>query len=308
MKTGIVLLFVAFYVSLVTGADISSNAEWRLTNELLRRYTNRQNLRPVTTPSEAVNVTLNIKMVQIIELKEKMQMFSTSTWIRQVWYDPLLVWNTTEYNVSEINIPPTDIWVPDIVLANNVNQDYMGRSIGLNEPVVVSSTGKVRWLTPIILGSFCKQFVRYFPFDDQHCPIKFYSWNYDNTKLRLKSSTSAYMLSNYTESGTWDIIDIQLIEHVTEKHDTSKATVTFVVHIRRKVFYYFVYLIAPCLLTAILATLVFFLPAASGERMVVGCTILLALSVFFLLATNYIPETSEHVPLVGRFSISIQII
>ena len=106
-----------------------------------------------------------------------------------------------------------------------------------------------------------------------------------------------------TESGTWEIKNIHMIEHTVVKHNTSKATVTFVVHIHRKVFYYFIYLIAPCLLTAILAILVFFLPAASGERMVVGCTILLALSVFFLLATNYIPETSEHVPLVGRFDI-----
>ena len=103
------------------------------------------------------------------------------------------------------------------------------------------------------------------------------------------------------ESGTWAILDIHKVEHITEKDDTQKATVTFVVHIQRKVFYYFVYLIAPCLLTAILAILIFYLPAASGERMVVGCTILLALSVFFLLATNYIPETSEHIPLVGRF-------
>ena len=104
----------------------------------------------------------------------------------------------------------------------------------------------------------------------------------------------------FLESGTWEIINILKREHTTEKDNIAKATVTFVVHIRRKVFYYFVYLIAPCVLTAILAILIFYLPAASGERMVVGCTILLALSVFFLLATNYIPETSEHVPLVGR--------
>ena len=102
------------------------------------------------------------------------------------------------------------------------------------------------------------------------------------------------------ESGTWDIKHIIKKEHITRKDNIQKATVTFVVHIQRKVFYYFVYLIAPCVLTAILAVLIFYLPAASGERMVVGCTILLALSVFFLLATNYIPETSEHVPLVGR--------
>ena len=73
----------------------------------------------------------------------------------------------------------------------------MGRTIGLHEPVLVSSQGKVRWLTPIILDSFCKQFVRYFPFDDQYCPMKFYSWNYDNQKLHLKLIRTN-MLSNYT--------------------------------------------------------------------------------------------------------------
>ena len=99
-----------------------------------------------------------------------------------------------------------------------------------------------------------------------------------------------------------------MIEHMTTKHNASKTTVTYIVHIQRKVFYYFVYLIAPCMLTAILAILVFFLPAASGERMVVGCTILLALSVFYLLATNYIPETSEHVPLIGRFVFLVEIV
>ncbi|CAB4002931.1 neuronal acetylcholine receptor subunit alpha-7-like [Paramuricea clavata] len=176
----------------------------------------------------------------------------------------------------------------------------MGRAIGLNEPVVVSSDGRVRWLTPTILDGFCKQFVRYFPFDEQYCPLKFYSWNYDVKKLML-SGNDRNMLSNYTESGTWAIMDIIKKEHTTKKDNIAKATVTFVVRIQRKVFYYFVYLIAPCVLTAILATLIFYLPAASGERMVVGCTILLALSVFFLLATNYIPETSEHVPLVGRY-------
>jgi hypothetical protein len=37
-------------------------------NELLRRYENRQSLRAVKFSSEAVNVTLSMKMVQIIEL------------------------------------------------------------------------------------------------------------------------------------------------------------------------------------------------------------------------------------------------
>ena len=47
------------------------NAELRLMNELLQRYKNRQSLRAVSSPSEAVNVTLSMKLVQIIELVSK---------------------------------------------------------------------------------------------------------------------------------------------------------------------------------------------------------------------------------------------
>ena len=44
------------------------NAELRLMNKLLQRYENRQSLRAVTYPSQAVNITLSMKLVQIIEL------------------------------------------------------------------------------------------------------------------------------------------------------------------------------------------------------------------------------------------------
>ena len=53
--------------------------------------------------------------------------------------------------------------------------------------------------------------------------------------------------------------------------------------------------------------IVFTLPPESGERMVVGVTILLSLIVFFLLASTHIPETSEAVPLIGRYEILLHI-
>ena len=44
------------------------NAELRLMNKLLQRYENRQSLRAVKYPSQAANITLSMKLVQIIEL------------------------------------------------------------------------------------------------------------------------------------------------------------------------------------------------------------------------------------------------
>ena len=87
-----------------------------------------------------------------------------------------------------------------------------------------------------------------------------------------------------------------------ESHSTRdrKSALTYVIHIQRKVFYYFVYLITPCMLTSFMTLIVFALPPESGERMVVGVTILLALTVFYMLASTRVPETSEVVPLIGR--------
>ena len=39
--------------------------------------------------------------------------------------------------------------------------------------------------------------------------------------------------------------------------------------------------------------------------MVMGVTILLSLAVFYLLASTHIPETSEVVPLIGRYGDAI---
>ena len=74
---------------------------------------------------------------------------------------------------------------------------------------------------------------------------------------------------------------------------------------KRKAFYYFVYIFAPCLLASILMIMIFVLPPECGERMVVGITSMLALTVFFLLAAKNIPETSEDIPIMGRYGIFI---
>lgn len=47
--------------------------------------------------------------------------------------------------------------------------------------------------------------------------------------------------------------------------------------------------------------ILFTLPPDSGELMVMGVTILLLLTMFYLLASSHIPEMSEVVPLIGRY-------
>ncbi|XP_043571243.1 neuronal acetylcholine receptor subunit alpha-7 isoform X2 [Chiloscyllium plagiosum] len=77
--------------------------------------------------------------------------------------------------------------------------------------------------------------------------------------------------------------------------------VTYTVLIRRRTLYYGLNLLIPCLLISGLALLVFLLPADSGEKISLGITVLLSLTVFMLLVAEIMPATSDSVPLIARY-------
>ena len=46
---------------------------------------------------------------------------------------------------------------------------------------VIHSDGRVVWHPPAIFKSYCQIDVRYFPFDQQQCFMKFGSWSYGSS-------------------------------------------------------------------------------------------------------------------------------
>lgn len=55
---------------------------------------------------------------------------------------------------------------------------------------VLSHTGKVLWTPPAIFKSSCEIDVRYFPFDQQTCFMKFGSWTYDGNQVRNRKKNT----------------------------------------------------------------------------------------------------------------------
>jgi len=71
-------------------------------------------------------------------------------------------------------------------------------------------------------------------------------------------------------------------------------------HIRRKYTFFITFIIFPCLLLSGVLLMVFLLPADSGEKVSLGVSILVAISVFLLLIENNVPNTSDAIPLLGQ--------
>ena len=88
------------------------------------------------------------------------------------------------------------------------------------------------------------------------------------------------------------------IKNTHAKHKTITAIFYLQIKFKRRPLYYIFNLILPCTFVSMVALLSFFLPPESGEKISLGITVLLSLTVFLLLVAETMPPTSD-VPIVG---------
>ena len=69
--------------------------------------------------------------------------------------------------------------------------------------------GTIHWHTPVILYTSCRIDVRLFPFDTQHCKLRFGSWahNIDEMNIGVKNESEASKY--FVENSIWEF------EHIT---------------------------------------------------------------------------------------------
>ncbi|XP_053967053.1 acetylcholine receptor subunit alpha-like 2 [Anastrepha obliqua] len=281
----------------------------RLYDDLLSNY-NRL-IRPVSNNTDTVLVKLGLRLSQLIDLNLKDQILTTNVWLEHEWQDHKFKWDPSEYGgVTELYVPSEHIWLPDIVLYNNADGEYVVTTM---TKAILHYTGKVVWTPPAIFKSSCEIDVRYFPFDQQTCFMKFGSWTYDGDQIDLKHINQRNDKDNKVEIGIdlreyypsveWDILGVPAERH--EKYYPCCAEpypdIFFNITLRRKTLFYTVNLIIPCVGISYLSVLVFYLPADSGEKIALCISILLSQTMFFLLISEIIPSTSLALPLLGKY-------
>jgi nicotinic acetylcholine receptor len=278
------------------GAESGAH-ERRLLNDLMANYNKLE--RPVVNESDAVVLTFGLTLQQIIDVDEKNQLLTANVWLNLEWTDVNLRWNESEYgNVKDIRMPPSTIWKPDILMYNSASEAFDGT---YPTNVVVYSNGGCSYIPPGIFKSTCKIDITWFPFDDQNCDMKFGSWTYNGFNLDFQLKDDEGDLGTYVLNGEWDLLGVpaKRNEVIYECCPEPYLDITFIIKIRRRTLYYFFNLIVPCVLIASMAVLGFTLPPDSGEKLSLGVTILLSLTIFLNTVSAIIPITSDS-PLIGN--------
>jgi len=301
------LYWTVIVLFMVSGSCGNPDAK-RLYDDLLSNY--NKLVRPVVNVTDAVTVRLKLKLSQLIDVNLRNQIMTTNLWVEQFWYDYKMRWDPDEYGgVDMLHVPSDHIWRPDIVLYNNADGNF---EVTLSTKATLKANGLVEWKPPAIYHSSCEMDVEYFPFDEQTCVMKFGSWTYDGFQVDLRHQEEeagtnivniGVDLSEFYMSVEWDILAVPAIRNVKYYTccDEPYLDITFNITMRRKTLFYTVNLIIPCMGISFLTVLVFYLPSDSGEKVSLSISILLSLTVFFLLLAEIIPPTSLVVPLLGKF-------
>ncbi|XP_780864.3 neuronal acetylcholine receptor subunit beta-2 [Strongylocentrotus purpuratus] len=285
------------------GEALGSRDHMKLRSDLFSNGRYDKSIRPVRNISQTTLVEMQFFVAQVLDVDERSETFKINAWLTMRWHDDYLVWEPTRYNnVKNFKITRDDVWMPDLWLYNNAGsryEDYAAHSI-----CSVYHTGKVVWQSPTIIKTHCTMDVTNFPFDVQTCTVTFGPWQHGANEIMLNGTGSAdkYLRS----SSEWEITSFRAkanqepYQIYLDDEPILYSYVEYSVFLRRIPTYFVFNLIMPCTLISATTFLSFFLPPESGEKVSLGITVLLSLTVFLLLVAELLPP-SGAVPIIAIY-------
>lgn len=256
----------------------------------------------------SVKVWVGAKVVRIVSIDEKNNALQAQWWMKQDWNNPDLTWDPKDYDgLTTVYVEPFKVWVPDVLLYNNADKDMdaAGALEKYKTKISVSYDGNNSWMAPAMFQSICKIDIKYFPFDEQHCYMKFASWAYDVSMLDVyvNYQETGILKGIYQPSNEWDLISV-----VSERNEVKYtccpnpySEVLLTLNLQRHSRYYIINLVFPCALIACMVFFTFVLPPECGERVSLCITILMAMTIFQELTSEKLPPSSDTFFLIGTY-------
>ena len=265
-------------------ADVSNLRALLLSN--YDRY-----VRPSQDQDVPLQVKVEVYLRSVLGIDESKGVLTSSFSVGIEWNDFNLKWNTSEHgNVSRIKMDEHEVWTPYFIPANAIKwREKFGLETNL---VTVYNDGIVFLLVGGTVQSKCDVDVQYFPFDIQTCVIELSPYGNYHYDIEIISEGVNQVI--YQPSNQWILLSATSKSSFYYVSPYTEVTLT----LKRRYTFFLMNMFAPILMMLFLNTLVFFLPAESGERIGYATVCLLSLAVYMSLLSENMPQSSQPVPVV----------
>ncbi|CAG5132661.1 unnamed protein product, partial [Candidula unifasciata] len=236
----------------------------------------------------------------VLTVDEVEQSVFSVGYIEMFWSDPDLIWDQAEYGgVDTISVRYDEIWHPSIRIANTADPDYM--MIDKAQLVSLSSTGSLRYVTPVYLKTTCNMDLTYYPFDTQVCDIFFFPV-FDDVRQNISARVAEELDSGVSVTGQWKVKSRTMTRMAVG--DIADVEV-FVMVIERRPVFYLLCVLAPMILTSSVTSIVFWIPPKSGEKMSFLVTVFVSDALFLNFVAELMPRSLMNVPRLPLFLVLV---
>ncbi|XP_061171933.1 neuronal acetylcholine receptor subunit alpha-10-like [Saccostrea echinata] len=271
-------------------------------------------VRPTTDLSTPIHVQLMYDLIRVDELDAAKETITTTFMFQQIWKDPRLTWNTTEYGgIKSIRFPYNSVWHPDIEIENFAP----GPSWSSEASVYISYDGTAIYVPHKTLSTYCSMDLALFPYDTQTCSLTFVPWTHNSLEMRLGLYGHYYNTTKKLEINVENYLDFQWkILKATASINSRKYSCCpeeyqrFVVTITtmRKTSFYRYVITWPSIIACFLVPFLFAIPSHSAQKITFGLGLMIfeSLIVLVFVETNTFDHTT--VPNLAIFHLIILIL
>nr|KAG5704522.1 hypothetical protein BaRGS_003833 [Batillaria attramentaria] len=247
-------------------------------------------VRPVSHPSDAVEVRVMFTMVSLLDVDIRKQTVSSFGWLTATWVDGRLSEILTALEKNEVLVDSDQIWKPDIAVYNSVDDTDLLQKLKMR--LGVERNGRVTWRPGNAMKTFCSMDITYYPFDIHHCSIDIATWVYTEKDVMMIPVEPLLDVTDLMDSSEWTVSP----EAVTSYYVLPDYKVLqFNFRLKRKVLFFVTNVLLPILLASVLSCVVMVLPNGSGEKMTVSLTSFLAFITYLKVTMDTLPRNSDTV-------------
>ena len=256
-----------------------------------------------------VEVGINFHKVRKIDVVEASA--DLNVWFREYWYDSRLTWNPSEWgNITSMTFwvgdgsgsmgETSEIWTPRLYLWNA--QEPIGDTLD-NAAAIVTPEGRVAWSRPGHINAACKfEGLQGFPFDELSCKLEFGTWAYTGKYVYpIPDSSGGYSLGGSETAGQsfaeFALSRVSAYSHVYPPYptapDESWPVIFYELHFTRSWEPYARGYLVFAVLMNLMAFCCLWVPPATGERLGLGITAMLASIAGELVISDRVPPSAD---------------
>ncbi|XP_029954726.1 5-hydroxytryptamine receptor 3A-like [Salarias fasciatus] len=261
--------------------------------------------RPVKNHKKTTEVRVELLLQAILDVVKTEQQFVPYVRMELKWQNDYIEWDRDDFcNIDHVTLPAEMLWKPDLTIVEASEIDNTLQS----SRITIFYQGTVRLVNFQVLTTTCKMKVYKFPFDIQMCTLTLRSQTHDAEEMKLipmidtdEANDLSRMLMKIQYE--WLFISISVTNATDEL--TGMDDVTYTIFMKRRAVLYIINFLLPVLLFLALDLASFLISDTGGEKLSFKVTLMLAITVMQLILHEFLPASSNKIPLIAVYYIGI---